>query len=370
MEVLKVTLVRSRAIDPAINKVAKTLAKNGYDVKLLVWDRMGNKQTESIDGYTICRFGFKAPYDKVSVVFYLPIWWLYEFFFLLKQDATVVHVCDLDTLIPALFAKFIKKTKLCYTIYDFYADNLPTVFPQIFRKFIAFIEKQGIQFVEFLFLADEYRFEQVKGAKIKNLVYIYNSPPDHFSLGQKNHSRAREYMRLFYAGTIHNSRGLEYVITAIKDIVDVELIIAGTASNTQFLKNLLTGVSTNIQYVGYMPYEKVIEMTMESDLLFAFYDPAIPNNRYASPNKLFEAMMCGKPIIMNSETTASKIVIEENCGLVTPYGDTNAIKESILRIKNHPDLGIKLGDNGRKTYELKYSWDIMKKRLIEAYNEL
>jgi len=79
---LKVTLVRSRAIDPAINKVAKALADNGHDVKLLVWDRNGNKQTEKVDGYIKHRFGFKAPHDEPTVVFYLPIWWLYEFFFL------------------------------------------------------------------------------------------------------------------------------------------------------------------------------------------------------------------------------------------------------------------------------------------------
>ena len=264
----------------------------------------------------------------------------------------------------------LKKLNCAIQFTIFTQDNLPTKFPHTFRKFIAFVERFGIQFVEFLFLVDECRFEQVKGAKIKNLVYIYNSPPDHFSLGQKHHSRDGKSLKLFYAGLIHNSRGLGYVINAIRDLSDVKLVIAGTVSDTEFLKNLSMGLNKNIQYIGHIPYEKVIEITMESDLLFAFYDPVIPNNRYASPNKLFEAMMCGKPIIMNSETTASGIVLEEKCGLVVPYGDTNAIKEAILRIKNQPDLGIKLGENGRKAYEIKYSWAIMERRLIDTYKKI
>lgn len=367
---MKVTIVRSRAIDPSINKVAKALSENGYDVILLVWDRMGIKETENINGYTIYRFGFKAPHDKSTVVFYLPIWWLYEFFFLLKQESTVIHVCDLDTLIPAIFVKFIKKVKLCYTIYDFYADNLPNKFPLLFRKFVAFAERFGIRFTDVLFLVDECRYEQVKGAKINSVEYIYNSPPDYFNLKQEHRSNPGEILIIFYAGIILKSRGLEYIIKAIKDMNSIKLIIAGAGPDKDFLEDLPTDINTNIQYIGPISYEKVIEKTMESDILFAFYNPIISNNRYASPNKLFEAMMCGKPIIVNSEVAASKIVIKENCGLIVPYGDIDAIKKAILRIKNNPNLRIELGENGRKAYEKRYSWSIMESRLLDAYSEL
>lgn len=370
VKLLKVILVRSRAIDPAVNKVAKSLSDNGHDVKLLVWDRMGNKQTENINGYTVCRFGFKAPHDETTVVFYLPIWWLYEFFFLLKQDSTVIHVCDLDTLIPAIFAKLVKKVKLYYTIYDFYADNLPNKFPHIFRKIVAFAERFGIRYTEALFLVDECRYEQVRGAKITNIKYIYNSPTDYSNTRQKHPSNIGGELRIFYAGIIHKSRGLEYIIKAMRDINDIKLTIAGAGPDTDFLTHLPTDLKKKIQYIGQISYEKVIEKTMESDILFAFYDPIIPNNRYASPNKLFEAMMCGKSIIVNSEVAASKIVIAEKCGLIVPYGDVDAIREAILRLKNKPILRKEFGENGRNAYTNKYSWSIMENRLIDAYKEI
>jgi glycosyltransferase involved in cell wall biosynthesis len=370
VKLLEVILIRSRAIDPSINKVAKTLSKNGYDVKLLVWDRMGNTQTEKVDGYRVYRFGLKAPHDKTSVLFYLPIWWLYEFFFLLKHRSTIVHVCDLDTLIPAIFAKLIKKTKLCYTIYDFYADNLPNKFPSIFRKLIAFTERFGIRFTNALFLVDKCRYEQVKESKINRIEYIYNSPQDRFIPVQENHSNAEEGLKIFYAGVIHKSRGLEYLIKAIEHITDVKLTIAGTGPDKDFLENISSDTKAYIRYIGPIPYEEVIERTIESDLLFAFYDPSIPNNKYASPNKLFEAMMCGKPIIMNSGIAASEIILEEECGLIVPYGDINAIREAITKIKNYPELRVKLGENGRKAYEEKYNWKIMEKRLLNTYSLL
>ena len=366
---MRVIIVRSRAVDPAVNKIAKSLSQNGYEVKLLVWDRQNTLKTDNDEGYEICRFNFRAPYDKLTVLFYLPIWWTYEFFFLLKEGCNVIHACDLDTLIPAIFVKGIKKIKLCYTIYDFYADNLPKQIPNVIKKIVAFVEKFGIMFTDVLFLVDESRYEQIEGAKINNLLYIYNSPPDYFDTKQAQSSNAGTEIVIFYAGVILKSRGLNYMINAVEDLDDIRLVIAGTGPSSDICKNPPVDVK-KIQYIGWISYEEVIKRTMEADILFGFYDPRIPNNKYASPNKLFEAMMCGKPIILNDKTSMSNIVRKENCGLVVPYGDIAAIKKAIIKLKNDTQLCKQLGENGRRAYEKKYSWKIMENRLITIYNEI
>jgi glycosyltransferase involved in cell wall biosynthesis len=369
---MKVTLVRSRAIDSAIYKVAKSLSQNGYDVKLLVWDREGNRKTENSNGYAICRFGFKAPHDKLTALFYLPIWWLYEFFFLLRNDSEVIHACDLDTLLPAILVKLIKRVKLCYMVYDFYANNLPDghirLIRNVVRSLVASIEKFGIRFAEVLFLADECRYEEVKGARIKSLVYIYNSPSDCFSPKWKQESDGTGIV-VFYAGLIHRSRGIEYMIRSVEDSDNVKLILAGTGPDKELVEKCASRCK-KIQYIGWIPsYEEVIKRTLKSDILFRFGDPKIPKSKYESPNKLFEAMMCGKPIIVNSEIAASKIVQNENCGVIIPYGNVKAVKEAIVKLKNS-ELRQELGINGRRAYEEKYSWDIMEKRLLNAYEEM
>lgn len=366
---MKVTLIRSRAIDPAINKIAETLSENGYDVKLLVWDRTSIKKVDCHNKYITYKCNIKAPYDKLTVLFYLPFWWLYEFIFLLKDDSKIIHACDLDTLIPAIFVKFIKRVKIFYFIYDFTADTLPRKIPSIIRRFVAFTEKFLIRFTQILFLVDECRYEQVKGAKINMIEYIYNSPP-HYLFHEATQKSKTEKMTIFYAGTLHKTRGLNYIIRAVEDMDNVRLIIGGIGPEKSLFEDLPLDLMSKIHYIGYIPYKKVIEETLESDILFAFYDPNIINNRYASPNKLFEAMMCGKPIIVNSEAAASRIVSTENCGLIVPYGDVGAIREAILKLKNDPDLRMKLGANGRNAYEKKYGWEIMKQKILNAYNAL
>ncbi|MGA3193073.1 MAG: glycosyltransferase family 4 protein [Candidatus Bathyarchaeia archaeon] len=368
---MKVTLIRSRAITPNIRKVARVLSKNGYDVKLLLWDRQDTLKNEEGAKYRVFSFNLRAPYDKFSVLFYLPRWWMFELLFLLRDDSEVIHACDLDTLMPAILAKWVRRAKISYTIYDLYAANFQG---WIARKLLGFIERLAIRSTDLLILVNELQYTTVQRAKIKNAVIIYNSPRDCFdgTNGQLLRHRSKELdeFKIFYAGAIHESRGLRYMIKAIRDLDDVRLTIAGMGPAKSLLDDLLPSMRKKIHYIGYIPYKKVIEKTMEADMLFAFYDTAFPFSKYASPNKLFEAMMCSKPIIVSDGGLMADIVRKVNCGLVVPYGDTQAISEAIVSLKMNEKLRQELGENGRKAYETQYSWALMEKRLIDSYGRL
>jgi glycosyltransferase involved in cell wall biosynthesis len=108
----------------------------------------------------------------------------------------------------------------------------------------------------------------------------------------------------------------------------------------------------------------------ESDVLFAIYDPIVQNNKYSSPNKLFEAMMCQKPIIVNSGTSMDRIVQGEKCGIVIESLTPSAFREAILRLKEDAQLRETLGKNGRAAYDERYSWSIMEQRLINLHSRL
>jgi glycosyltransferase involved in cell wall biosynthesis len=370
---MKVILVRSRAIDPSIQKYAESLAHAGFDVTLLLWDRKNQISSGNSKNYAIHCFKLDAPYDSLSVILYHPLWMMYEFIFLIKNSADVIHACDLDTLYPAILAKFIKKSYLCYTIFDFYSENLPSIVPDLLKKIIAYIEKVGIQFTDVLFLVDEARIPQIKGAKIKKIEYIYNTPQEKVNSGKiPELNKKNGEIIIFYAGSLDSERvrSIKMIIEAVSDIEDIKLIVAGTGQDQNIIEKIAANPGNNIEYLGWISYEDVINFTYKSDILFAFYDPSLPNNRLASPNKLFEAMMCSKPIIVNNCTSMADIVSDEKNGFIVPYGDIAQIKEAIINLINDPSLREKLGENGRKAYVQKYSWKIMEKRLVTAYKNL
>ncbi len=222
-----------------------------------------------------------------------------------------------------------------------------------------------------MILADESRKEQYK-SRLQKTTTINNVPSisqlDKARLKQSKTSRDKNIFQIFYAGVLLKSRGFEQIAKA-SNIECVQLIIAGFGTDEDYLVGFISKYE-HIKFIGKIDYKEVLERTLDSDILFALYDPSVPNNKYSSPNKLFEAMMCGKPIIVSDGTSMANIVRTENCGLVVPYGDVNAIRKAIIRLKEDKNFREYLGQNGRKAYERKYSWDIMEERLLDIYHRV
>ncbi|PKL62604.1 MAG: glycosyltransferase WbuB [Methanomicrobiales archaeon HGW-Methanomicrobiales-2] len=367
---MKIFMLRSNPIDPDVRleKEAKTLADKGHDVTLLGWQRFGDAPVqEKRCHYTIRRLKFRAPVEK-KVVLYLPIWWTLAFLWLLKEDWDVVHAADLDTYVPAILAAKMKRKKIVYDIFDFYADLV--TLPSSVRNCVATLDSFLMRFADTVIVVDPSRLRQIGREMDPSVYIIYNSPEDFPASFTMDVQKKRwNPFKIFYAGVLGEGRDFETAILAAKGVEGIQIEFAGFGCHAEHIE-ALSEQEPNVMYIGTIPYDRVIQKTLQSDMLFALYDPDVPNNRYASPNKLFEAMMCGKPILVSDGTAMADIVREENCGLVVSYGDINAVKRAILMLKNDPTLCGRLGENGRKAYETKYNWEIMEKRLLEVYGRL
>jgi glycosyltransferase involved in cell wall biosynthesis len=367
---MKVIMIDSYSINPDVRleKEAKALTDAGYTVKLLGWQRSGNApKLEKKSGYTIQRINLKAPLE-IKVIFYIPLWWAIVFFQLLKQDWDIVHATDLDTYPPALLAAKIKRKRIVYDIFDFYADMV--ILPNPIRNFVAKVDTFLMRFADALIVVDHSRLKQIEKEEDSGVHIIYNSPIDSVDTSPKCCQKEEgSPFTIFFAGVLIQGHDYDTIIDATREIEDIQIIFAGFGSDAERLQSRIKEES-NILFIGRISHDEVIQRSLKSDLLFAFYDPRVPNNRYASPNKLFEAMMCGKPILVNDGTSMTEIVRKENCGLIVPYKNVNAIRHAILMLKGDPQLCKQLGANGRKAYEQKYNWKIMERRLVKIYENL
>ena len=92
------------------------------------------------------------------------------------------------------------------------------------------------------------------------------------------------------------------------------------------------------------------------------------NNKIASANKQFEAMVCGRPIICTKETRSGDITEKEKCGLVINYSK-DSLRGGIIKLRDDNDLCKKLGENALKTALNKYNWGIEKSKLLKLYKK-
>lgn len=369
---MRVIFLRSNPIqpDPRVEKQAAALSETGYQVKILGWDRSGKFPAScSIQDIQIHRLKIIASYGRgLANLPHLIRWQIRLLVWLTKhrREFDLIHACDFDTVLPAWLMKIFFKKHLIYDIFDFYADHLQAT-PKLVKSVIRTLDRFIINQADAVILVDDVRREQILPASPKKLVVIYNTPEDILPI-KKPQKQDNSQLRIAYIGLLQYERGLIELLQVVTEHPEWQLDLAGFGGDEKEIVEL-ANAHQNICFLGRIPYQQTLELSSRADVLVATYDPAIPNHKYASPNKLFEALMLGKPVIVSEGTNIDRIAKNHQCGLVVPYGDTAALEGALSTLHINIALRRSLSKNARQTYQDKYSWDTMKARLLQLYQE-
>ncbi len=338
---MKVVILRSNPVapDPRVEKEARALSGAGYSVIALGWDRSAALPVrESREAWEIIRLPIRAPFGQglgnlPQVIRWQ--WGLWRWLVRHKQEYDLIHACDFDTILPAFLIKLFWQKKVVYDIFDFYADLLQRT-PEWLKSCLRRCEFFFINHVDGVILADEARREQIAGTHPSHLAIVVNSPED--ILGRITPVVLPDsQLHLSYVGLLEIRRGLLHVLDILRSRPEWTLELAGTGRDA---RAILDGAKRmpNVHWHGEVAYDRALALNAAADVLFATYDPEVPNHRYSSPNKIFEAMMLGKPVIVARDTNADRLVEKESCGMVVSYGDRDELEVRPIQVGTRPGV--------------------------------
>lgn len=370
-EKTRVLFCRSNPVDPdpRVEREAAALAASGYEVEILAWDRTGSLPEEDIrEGIPVHRLPIRARFAQGLGNLWPLLRWLFGLtIWLIRQRGKVdlIHACDFDTVGPALLCKFLFGKGVIYDIFDFYADYLRAT-PGWMKRVIRRLDFLAIRWADAVILVDECRREQIKGSQPKRVVVIHNSPRDVYCQMAGKELDADKDLVLIYVGLLQVERGLLELLDVIARHPTWSLHLAGFGGDEPRIVERAQELE-NVSWYGRIDYRRALELTAGSDVSIATYDPGIPNHRYASPNKIYEAMMLAKPVVVARHTHMDRMVEEWDCGRVVTYGDPADLEKALSELEGNPLLREELGANGRSAYESHYSWSTMQSRLLALY---
>lgn len=369
----RVLFLRSNPIapDPRVTKAARTLANAGYRVTLLGWDRTGTLPLkDNLDGLLCWRLPIIAPFGQGLDNFAGLLRWqrgLLRWLWAHRGEFDVIHACDFDTVLPALVYKGLFGARVVYDIFDFYADHLRAT-PRWIKVLIRRLDLKVIAWVDAIILADDVRWAQIASAKPRASAVIYNTPIDQPQFAAIKPLPV-DILRVVYVGLLQVERGLMDLLTLLQNHPDWHLDLAGFGGDQEAILARASDLP-NVHWHGRISYQHALALSRKADLIWALYDPAIPNHRYASPNKLFEAMMLGVPVLVARHTHIDDLVTRERCGLIVDYGNLAALDAVLATLQRDLQVRKTLGINGRRAYQERYRWDNMAARLLTLYARL
>jgi glycosyltransferase involved in cell wall biosynthesis len=174
-----------------------------------------------------------------------------------------------------------------------------------------------------------------------------------------------------YVGGIGQLRGILQVVEAMAVVTSgARLQLAGKFGDagTEQTAQADSGWS-QVDALGFLSREEVRDLLTGSVAGLVTFLPS-PNHIDAQPNKMFEYMSAGVPVIGSNFPLWKQIIEGNQCGICVDPLDPKAIAEAIDYLVTHPEEAEQMGRNGQRAVQGKYNWNIEEQKLFEFYQEL
>jgi glycosyltransferase involved in cell wall biosynthesis len=196
---------------------------------------------------------------------------------------------------------------------------------------------------------------------------------DSYPLTRIEKRKRKDEFRLLYIGVLekHPSRGIIETAITVNKMKGIQFDIGGFGTLVPTIKRICEKMD-NVNYIGSIHPDNVPLQTIESDAVLMALDPKNDNNRMSAPNKLFEAMSAGVPVITCKELLMGKFVENEEIGLTFEWGKWDRLKAAIMKLVYDKELQEKMGRRGRKLAEKTHNWGKCEDRIdsLDRYVKL
>jgi GT2 family glycosyltransferase/glycosyltransferase involved in cell wall biosynthesis len=361
-----VVVLRTNPKDSSLPRLL-TIIVEQYRTTALVWDRKGDYTCPvGSPGLTVHRSTRPGEYYRPSTVINVALlqpWFLWS---VLRARPGVVHAMDLDTGIVGLVAARLLRVPFVYQCLDPYAASLPQGWPRVIARLVERIEDAVITAADLFVITDRLRLRQHSGASPRQVVELPNVPM--FSVEPQAFSDSSG-LTLGYIGALAPHRSLELIVDTAGGLADegVRLVLGGFGSLEGDLLRRTAGFS-NVTMLGWMPYDEALMTTMGSfDVFIQLGDPSHPAYRWVSPNKVFESMALGRPIIVADGTLAAERAMGAGHGVTVTYGDPADLRAALLALKDDVAHRRTLGEAGRSEYLRRWTPDLVRQQVLAAY---
>jgi len=378
--------------DVRVEKVCDSLAKRNQ-VHLVCRNTQRRASYELMKGLHIHRLpALPAAFGRLNTLigfpaFFNPLWFAKLWRTISTTGTQLIIVRDLPL---ALLAIVVGRLREIPVILDM-AENYPAMMQDLHDSegvrftdylvrnptIVQVVERISLRFVDHIIVVvDESRDRLERlGVPREKITVVMNTPPTSRLVvsheeREQGEKRSGKELRLIYLGLLEWPRGLETVIEAMREVrsslPDIQLEIIGTGRHKSLFEQRVKqlGLEAHVRFLGWLDYQEAVRKIGECDIGLVPHH-ATPSWNSTIPNKLFDYMSLGKPVIVSDALPTKRIVEEEECGAVFRDRDPKDLARAILSLKDE-QVRLAKGRLGKQAVVGKYNWSMDEQQLEQT----
>jgi glycosyltransferase involved in cell wall biosynthesis len=366
-------LHKSVEFDSRVRREAKALSAAGHDVTVLHLAPTPVAQAVAREGYAVASAEPPRPLRRLPAG-------LRRLAFMAKFVAgvrrlrpDVVHAHDAAMLAPGLVGARLTRARLVYDSHEL-ATGVPYR-KRLWAWFVGALERAVIRRCDGVItvsdgIAD--RLEQLHGLDERPLV-VRNLPD---LPGPEGKGRLRKRLGVgdvplvLHQGAPARDRGCEQLVQAMVRVQDAHLVFLGDGGDRGYGAHLAglaeeCGVRKRVHFVPSVPLHELLSYTSEADVGVSLLEGTCENHRLALPNKVFEYVAAGIPVVASDLPELGRLVEDHGIGwTVDPDELTElaSVLQSAVERRAGSELRARL-DRARTTL----TWADESRRLLDLY---
>lgn len=377
--------------DVRIEKIAGSLRDAGHDVHLICSNkecRPRHERTHNISIWRLPQVRLGWLHAVINTPFFFNPVWLSMIFRVVRQTrANIIIVRDVPLVALAMVVgKFLNVPVLLDM-----AENYPAMYREKAKKggwrarltwflknplVISWIERYAVKHCEGILVVVEESLERLVriGARRDRIWVVSNTPIiQRFRIEPQSEKKAS--INLLYVGYVQAGRGLDVAVRGLCKIrdadFDVTLTIVGDGPYTVELKRIVKscGMEDYVNWQGWIDNAFVPERIQQCDVAI------IPHERTEHtdttiPNKLFDYMACGKPVVVSDALPLKRIVTTERCGVVFESGSEDSFAAAVKDQIDNRAHWSEMGGRAISAIRTRYNWKIDSESMLDAIKNI
>ena len=362
-----VSVISDLVTDQRVQKECNTFHKMGYEI-LLIGRKSNRKFLLNQLPYKTIRFYnlFKRG-PLMYLVFNLQL-----FFYLLFKKTDVLWANDLDTLLPNYWISRLKNIRLVYDSHEYFTES---VYKKSSKKIWKKLE-------EFLFpklknvITVNDSIKKVYEKKYRVPITVIRNVPYQFvkKRSDKNILLPKDKRILIIQGMgLNENRGAEEAVEMMQFLPeDFMLYFIGRGTILNKLKQMVSELKleSKITFVDAVPYEQMMEYTRQGFLGLIFEKIDVSDeHRFSLPNKFFDYLHAGIPVLSSEAPEIKRIIQKYNVGDFIVSFDPKEIAQKIISVSND-QISYERWKRNTAAASAEFNWENEEIVLIDFMNHL
>ncbi|MCB0754431.1 MAG: glycosyltransferase [Flavobacteriales bacterium] len=333
------SVINDLSTDQRVHKHCTLLTELGYDVMLI-----GRSTSSSmpLDQRNYRTHRMWLPFEK-GPLFYAS-YNIALFFQLLFRKADLLFSNDLDTLLPYFLVSRLKGKKLIYDSHEFFTEVPELVSRPSVQRIWKRLEGWILPKLEHALTVNQSiaaLYKKQYGIEMKVLRNIPKARQLQRAKSTKEDLHLPDGKIIILQGSgINVDRGAEEAVLAMKEVKDATLLILGSGDVINQLKSMVAenNLTEKVIFKGRMPYEEMMAHTRLADLGLTLDKDTNINYRFSLPNKLFDYIHAGIPVLASDLVEVAAIVREHEIGDVVESVEPTILAAKINEMLQSPKV--------------------------------